>query len=219
MLFDVPIHRRAKNMNETIAQSGTNLNGMIRYWSDLLTERKGYDSNATTLLQDKGDIVAISKTQRSAITLNEIQLPVQDIKNWRAAGHDCIHNGWLKKLTCTHTTVGVNIGIDLGKCEMVHMVKGKAVKRDVGRVIDNIVEMLNGRKYILHETKETGNYRTCNATGETIEYVIRGCPILSSTEYLSGHYKGAKIISMAMTNKNALRQLYYRHRSPTCLGE
>uniref|UniRef100_A0A1B0BVP1 Uncharacterized protein n=1 Tax=Glossina palpalis gambiensis TaxID=67801 RepID=A0A1B0BVP1_9MUSC len=139
--------------------------------------------------------------QTSTITLNEIQLDAQGLKNWSAAGLDCIHHLVVENVDMYSRT----------SCSMLSSGYDQPLPNAyVTRQLHNIGNETEFK--IKSEEGEKAQHRLIHFG--TIEYVIRGCLILSSMEYLSRHNKDAKIIPMTLTNKNALSgsALYYRHR-------
>lgn len=96
--------------------------------------------------------------------------------------------------------------------ELVHVdvERGNIFSETEGFVVaiqDRIIATKNYRRHILHEEIDD-LCRKCNAVGETIEYIIAGCPALAERAYLVRYTAVTKIVHQHLALKPNLVNQY-----------
>jgi hypothetical protein len=85
---------------------------------------------------------------------------------------------------------------------------------------DKVILTKNYRKHIIKDGTVEDKCRKCHLTGETIEHIVSGCPLLAQTEYLHRHNQIANIIHQKIAIKYKLidqSTSYYKYKPQAVL--
>jgi Reverse transcriptase (RNA-dependent DNA polymerase) len=80
---------------------------------------------------------------------------------------------------------------------------------------DKVIMTNNYKKHIIKDATVEDKCRKCSNTGETIEHIVSGCPMLCQTDYLHRHNQVANIIHQKLAIKYKLLQTstaYYKYK-------